>query len=45
MISTLLVVIAIVAAGVFARALVELICRGIDNDLHGTRGRRLDRWT
>lgn len=43
--STVLVLVAVIASCVFARALVELICRGIDGELHGTRGRRLDRWT
>ena len=33
------------AAALFVAAAAELIVRHWDNDLHGTRGRRLDRWT
>lgn len=38
------IVVAMVAAAVAARALVELVCRQIDGDLRGDRGRTLGRW-
>lgn len=41
---TLTVIVGIVAGCVVARAAAELIVRHWDDDLHGTRGRRLDRW-
>lgn len=41
----LTVIVGMVAASFVVRAAAELIVRHWDNDLHGTRGRRLDRWT
>jgi len=40
-----LLLVAIVAGCVAARAIAELIVRAWDRELHGTRGRRMDRWT
>ena len=42
---TVLTLVGFVAMCVAIRAAAELIVRHWDNDLHGTRGRRLDRWT
>jgi len=42
---TTLTLIGFVAACVMVRAAAELIVRAWDRELHGTRGRHMDRWT
>lgn len=45
LLQSVVIVAGIVAGMVCARAAAELIVRQWDDELHGTRGRRLDRWT
>ena len=44
LLQSLVIVVGIFAGCVAARAAAELIVRQWDNELHGTRGRRMDRW-